>query len=300
MNTCPEKPALRRATTAILGTAAAWAAVSVAAWLPWLVLTSFAGTAAAQGSLSSRGGAAAIAAPRGSVFERDSDRPVAVDWTRGMILAVGAATGDLRAPSPAIARLTAQRRARAQAHERLLARASALQVDDQTIAVHARDEQVAARLRDAVDHAIDVAIDHGSDGSIVLTAGLPLEAVRLAVTGIPTSTVAASRPARKPPTAILIDARGVLEQPALGLQIEVDGTSYAGPAVFYRELGRARLDSRAGERVIRGRATGKRDSRLLLATGKAAGKNAGGVSGASIEAAATAGALVIIVIGKAR
>src|SRR5687767_10233649 len=53
-----------------------------------------------------------------------------VDWTRGLLVATGAAAGDLRAPSPEVARVKAERQARDAARTRLRRAARDLHLAD--------------------------------------------------------------------------------------------------------------------------------------------------------------------------
>jgi hypothetical protein len=213
----------------------------------------------------------------------------AIDWTRGVITAVGAAPGDIRAPSPELARVGAERRARAQAHERLLAAARALRLDDRLVGAWAdTDAAVAARLAEVVARALDLALDYGSDGSVVLTAGLPLEAVRLAVRDARVEDVAlGARADDARPTSLIIDARGVLDAPALGVRVVAGAVTYEGPVVFHRQAGTAGADARRGARPARGRARTGEAGRLVV-----------DLAPEVVTAANSARALVIVIIGK--
>lgn len=187
----------------------------------------------------------ALAAPT-TVLDR-SDKSAVIDWTRGMIIAAGAAAADLRAPSPRVARVKATREARTSAHERLMRRARALQLGARSVGAHAdADGTVRTRLETAVDRALQLSIDYASDGSVVMTAGLPLEAVRVAVSGASTRAVQA----RSEATAVIVDARSVLARPRLGLPVTTPAGAYTGPTVYHRTLEAALADKRAGNRVI--------------------------------------------------
>ncbi len=225
----------------------------------------------------------------------------AIDWTRGLVTAVGAAPGDIRSPSPELARVGAERRARAQAHKRLLAAARALRMEDRLVGAWAdADAAVAERLAAAVARALDLNMDYGSDGSVVLTAGLPLEAVRLAVHGAVVEDiddgddgedgedgeVAARVPAAQP-TSLIIDARGVLDAPVLGVRVVAGAAVYAGPVVFHRQAGAAGADARRGARPVRGRARSVEGGRLSVE-----------LPSEVVTAANSARALVIVIIGK--
>lgn len=131
-----------------------------------------------------------LAAPAHAAFERagekngraaDSHASVAsvpgvtgasVDWQRGVLEASASAAADLYAASVEVARLKAERLARARAEERLRRALAALR----------SDARLVARVGPAGVGALDVRsaqvrfIDYGSNGSVVLRLSLPLSA----------------------------------------------------------------------------------------------------------------------------
>ncbi len=206
-----------------------------------------------------------------------------VNWSRGMLVVTGASAADVRAPTPEVARIRAERRAREQARARLLAQARTVTwaggdtVGDQIDAAPA----AAARLARAVDRARDEDVDYSSDGSVVVRLALPLEAVRLAVTGAAEPPVDAAGV-----TAIIVDAPD-LAAPRLGLSLSAGSDAYAGPTVFYRNAADAAADPRAGDRVV----------------SATAGKVSGGavdVGAVDLAAWRRSQPLVIVVLGKKR
>ncbi|WP_428269386.1 hypothetical protein [Haliangium sp.] len=214
-----------------------------------------------------------------------------IDWTRGLIVASGAAPGDIRAPSPEVARVAARRRALAQARGRLAEAAGAVVVGARSVTAWAEAEPgVAQALGEAVERALVLEVEYGSDGSVVVQTGLPLEAVRQAVQGPArlalTGEGGAGEPSDRAPTAIVVDARAVLDRPALGLSLVADQVVYTGPVVFYRRPARARADARRGPRVVRTKATSVGDGELAVA-----------LSGQALAVAKAAQVLVIVVIG---
>jgi hypothetical protein len=97
---------------------------------------------------------------------------VTVDWQRGVLEASASAAADLYAASVDVARLKAERLARARAEERLRRALAALR----------SDARLSARLGTASVAGLDVRsaqvrfIDYGSNGSVVLRLSLPLTA----------------------------------------------------------------------------------------------------------------------------
>jgi hypothetical protein len=225
----------------------------------------------------------------------------AIDWSRGLITAVGAAAGDLRAPSPAIARVAAKRKALDQARARLDSRARALTLGTRPVAEHIENNAPArARLERALQHVVELDVSYGSDGSVVVTAGLPLEAIRLAVHGPPRPAPAERE--NSLPTAVIIDARKVMNTPILGVALNTPAGPRAAPTVFYRSVKAARADARLGQRAISLTAArlDKADAVLQVT---APGKKKGDVIDSlvsldSLDQALETGALVVIVIGK--
>jgi hypothetical protein len=206
-----------------------------------------------------------------------------VDWTRGLLIATGAAAGDLRAPSPEVARVKAERQARDAARTRLRRLARDLALADGRELGAALHGDVEERFDRALDQLVDQQIEHASDGSVVLATALPLEAARAAVYG-------ASEPASaEGPTAIVIEAGRHLKRPAIGVKLAAGDERYAGPTVFA-----SRSDSLPGERIgarpIRAKASGYRGGALQL------GRDAA----AQLAEAKAAGALVVIELAADR
>jgi len=208
-----------------------------------------------------------------------------LDWSRGLLVARGAAAGDLRAPSPNVARLGAERDARDAARRRLRALADDLPVaGGRTVGqVVKGDAAAAARLQRAVAASIDLAIDHATDGSVVLTEALPLEAVRAALYG-PSPVPAGA--AKDAPTALVIDATELKVTPALHLAVAAGAERYQGPTLFTaRRPGED--DPRLGARPAALRAARAGGTSLDLA---------GEAAATTLAAARDAGALVVVVV----
>ncbi len=234
---------------------------------------------------------------RGAVIESGPGQ-VRVDWSRGMVIATAAAAADLRAPSPPVARVGAMRRARQRARALLSQRVAQLPVGSRTVTAHrAADRTVAARLDEALDHLLDLEVRHASDGSVVLSAGLPLQAVRVALGGM-RRLEPGKTPVANFATAVIVDARSVLSAPSLLIGLATAAGRRVGPTVFYRDMKAARADPRLGSRAvgIAAKAAKRTDSGLDLELGESReGKTA---SLSEVERAVDAGALVVIVIGR--
>lgn len=204
-----------------------------------------------------------------------------VDWTRGLLIATGAAAGDLRAPSPELARLKAERQARDAAREELRRLARDLNLADGRELGAALEGEAKARFERALEAVVDERVEHASDGSVVLAAALPLEAARAALSG---ASPPAGAGGERGPTAIVVDAGRHLKRPALGVKLAAGSERYAGPTVFATRSEAVGPD-RLGERPVRAKATSYRGGALHLAGDDAAAQLAG---------ARAAGALVVV------
>lgn len=222
--------------------------------------------------------APAAGAVAGAVID-DRGGEGAIDWTRGLVISGGAAAADLRARTPEVARVGAERRARARARDALrdlvaqVPLASGRRVGD----VAASDTGAAEALERALERAIDVDIDYGTDGSVVVRLGLPLELLRSALGG------AAPPPGGAEVSGVLVRAGGVLDEPALGLALRAGDEIYTGPVVF-RRAG-ARRDPRLGGEVLEAEAESVHDGAVAI-----------DLDGDSLARARRAGALVVIVL----
>ncbi len=226
----------------------------------------------------------------------DKGQGARIDWTRGLVVARGAAAADLRAPSPQVARLAAERRARSAAQARLRELARDLKLaDGRTLgAALSKDPAAAARFDRALARTLDLAIDHTSDGSVLLSAGLPIEAIRAAAAGpmdLPTgagASTTAKAAATALPTALVVSAGKHLAHPVVGVVLTAGGERYAGPTVF---AGREQaIDAaRLGARPLRLKAGGGTGGSLELTGDEAERQLADGRA---------AGALVVIVVAE--
>jgi hypothetical protein len=214
-------------------------------------------------------------------------RRVCVDWTRGLLIAEGARAADLGAATPALARVAAERAARTAAGAALRQAVLELPTADgrPLRAVLRKQDGLQRRLEAELVQALDLEIDYASDGSVVLRAGLPIEAVRALLAGAPLTAIAADPPV----TALVVDATGVLAAPALGVTLHLGEESYAGPTVYHIQLEAAQRDPRLGPRPHLVRARRRRKGGVEL-------EGTAGFGVEALRAARAAGALVVIVI----
>jgi hypothetical protein len=190
---------------------------------------------------------------------------VVIDWTRGVVLAPAGAAADLRAPAISVARIRAERQAREDARAKVAAAARSLAIAGGQHVGEYLDGHPAARLQfeRAVERLAYEDVDYSSDGSVTVTARLPVEAVRSAVVG-PVRGRGAGDAAV---TALIVDATGVLDTALLALTVRIDQTDYRGPTVFYTTAEGAAADPRLGPRPVQARATALRGNALVIDDG---------------------------------
>ena len=207
-----------------------------------------------------------------------------IDWTRGMIIARGAAAADLRAPSLSIARIAAERRAHTAARVRLskLARSMSQLRGEGNAGKAVATGAPARRFAQLLAESRVLTIHHASDGSVVVKAGIAIEAVRAAIAGPGVMPPGA----KNAPSAVVIDARGVLGKPGLGLEILGGKERYVGPTVFHKSAASAGVDPRLGKKPYRVTATGYNNGVVKLPKAAAS----------QVAAARKAGALVVLVL----
>jgi hypothetical protein len=150
---------------------------------------------------------------------------VAVDWGRGVITARGFGPADRNAPSPAVARVAAERAAIARARVALAAAVAAVP-GWRTLGL---DPAAPAMAREIAAAPV-LALERGTDGSVTATVGLGVEAVRQAAAG-PRVIVGDDGP----PVVVAIDVRALAPAvvPAVGLElIGAGGARWRGPIRF--------------------------------------------------------------------
>lgn len=145
---------------------------------------------------------------------------VTLDWRRGVVTARGFGPADRNAPSPAVARVAAERRAIDNARAALGTAVAAVPGP--------RLDPAAPAIARELGLAPVATIARGTDGSVKVEVVLGLEALRQAVDG--------PRPVTGDdgaPTTVVIDARAVRLTPRVGLAvIGAGGARWRGPVRF--------------------------------------------------------------------
>jgi hypothetical protein len=134
-------------------------------------------------------------------------------WALGRVEATGIGAADLRAPSPDIARVAAERAARRTARAQLEAETRALP--------WAGGGTVGARADGALAAAAVDEVRYQSDGSVIVRMHIELDAL--------------AGPPAEAGAALAVDARRLEIAPAAGWALAGGGARYAGPIRFVRE-----------------------------------------------------------------
>jgi hypothetical protein len=168
----------------------------------------------------------AVSAP---LARADAAKPDAKpDWTRGLVLASAVGVADRHAPSPVAARGPARRAAEEAARKQLALALPGLPLaGGGTLAGRFEEAGVKARVDRALAAAIVVDAEPSTDGSWKVTLGVPIEAIRQALTG--PRPVAASDSAGPEIVVVTLD-RAVT--PAVGYKL---GT-LAAPTIWVKEV----------------------------------------------------------------
>jgi hypothetical protein len=176
-----------------------------------------------------------------------------VDWGRGVVSAHGGAPASLRAPGPGVARVTAERKARAAALEKLEASIGKLPLWGGGQVGHLLAERPAAktRLMTVIAEApVVVSPRYASDGGVELDLELPLDAVAAALGG--SGEEAASAQADDPTPARIVTTPGKHEP----------GIVPGGRVHFAHSVEEARKTAESAKVVHLGKATARELSKM--------------------------------------
>ncbi|HWO25225.1 MAG TPA: hypothetical protein VNO30_41080 [Kofleriaceae bacterium] len=149
------------------------------------------------------------------------------DWARGLVIATGVGVADRHAPSPVNARGPAREAALAAAQKQLAAALPALPLaGGGTLADRLGDAAVKARVDRAIAAAIVVDAEPSTDGSWRVSLGVPIEAIRQALTG---PRAAPASDVDGPPVVVVEGARAT---PAIGYKLG----PVAAPALWVKDV----------------------------------------------------------------
>jgi hypothetical protein len=171
----------------------------------------------------------AVSAASAPLARADAVKPDAKpDWARVLVLVSAVGVADRHAPSPVAARGPARRAAEEAARKQLARALPGLPLaEGGTLAGKLEEAGVKARVDRAIAAALVVDAEPSTDGSWKVTLGVPIEALRQALTG--PRPVAASDPAGPEVVVVTLD-RAVT--PAVGYKL---GT-LAAPAIWVKDV----------------------------------------------------------------
>lgn len=176
-----------------------------------------------------------------------------VDWQRGLLIARGIGVGDLRSPSRKLARVKAERQAKTRCKKALLAEVGSIR---SAAGKKASALAKAEELQGLADSILPLTTDYGTDGSVVVEMGLPLDALRTLLHG----PDPLQSEVLEGPSLIVIDARALPVKPALGYSLDDGNQNYRGPTLFFNSEKAARAASKGGKTapliVAKGRSSG--------------------------------------------
>lgn len=177
-----------------------------------------------------------------------------IDWQRGLLVARAAVPGDLGAPSREMARIKAERQARARCRAALFVAMQSVPLAPGLSAEPLSEESLPL---------LPLATDYGMDGSVVIEMAMPLDALR--------TLYAAADPIVAPgasgPEVLLIDARGLRLARAVGYELGDGDSSYRGPSLFFADEDSARQDVRIGKQSKMLVASSAREGRIRVPQG---------------------------------
>jgi hypothetical protein len=182
-----------------------------------------------------------------------------VDWARGLIIARGVAAADLRAPSPDIARVAAERAAREALQKQLRDDLRSLPVaGGGTVGARADKDATAKAALDEIVKGTKPERTLHSDGSVTVQVTVPLSRVSESVLG------AKPEGTDERATLLVVDARKLkTAKPALGWRVRAGDVTRTAPTYFLATPDPAEAPA------LEARATAARDGVLVIDLPKA-------------------------------
>jgi len=211
---------------------------------------------------------------------KDVETPVGstgkVDWTTGVITAVGIGAPPAQSANAASARAMAERAAQVVAYRNLLEAVKGVQIDSQTVVEMAmvQSDTIRASVSGYVQGATIMDKKYMSDGSVEVTVGMKLTGA-LADALLPKAPTTPPAPVTPPTgmtpaslgqlyTGLIVDARGLGAKPAMVPKIvnedgkEVYGSAWIsrdyavreGMAGYLRELDQAKSNPRVTDKPL--------------------------------------------------
>lgn len=163
-----------------------------------------------------------------------TDARTGVDWQEQVLKATGSGAPDMRATSPAQARLGAEKAAQLDAFRNLLGQVKGIHVSaDKTVGDQMGQDEIRARVEGVIKGYRVVKKRYFSDQGVELDVEVPLASISLAVLPVPAEApLPGERSGGDRHTGLVVDVRGLGVQPVLSPRL-VDET---GKELYGQEM----------------------------------------------------------------
>ncbi|HXX30638.1 MAG TPA: hypothetical protein VEJ89_07965 [Myxococcaceae bacterium] len=224
-------------------------------------------------------------APPPAAAKAPTDGRTTVDWQDQVLKATGSGAPDMRATSPAQARLGAEKAAQLDAFRNLLGQAKGIRVSaSQTVGDRMVTEEIRARVEGVIKGYRVVKKRYFSDQGVELDVEVPLASISLALFPAPADApTPAGNPGGDRHTGVVVDVRGLGVQPALaprlldeagrllyGLEVLSDAArKTTGAAGWFKSMDAATRARAVGDAPLVLKAARAQGSDLILAAAEA-------------------------------
>lgn len=197
---------------------------------------------------------------------KDAKKPApGVNWEGQVVKATGSGAPDMRASSPAQARLGAERAAQMDALRNLLAQVKGIQVHaGQTLGDEMGKDSIRAKVEGTVKGFKVTAKRYFSDNGVEIDVEVPLGALTEVVDDGGATKAALKSDGEEKNTGLVVDARGLNVKPALAPKLvdasgnavygidclSSDAKKSAGVAAYAKNLDEAKKNMRVGDRPL--------------------------------------------------
>lgn len=202
-----------------------------------------------------------------------------VNWQGQMVKATGAGAPDVKASSPAQARLGAERAATLDAFRNLLAQVKGIQISaGKTVNDAVASDEIKSKVEGIVKGYKIVGKRYFSDNGVEIDVEVPLAALTDVFDPEPTQQMATKTEGEKVNTGLVIDARGLKVSPALAPRVldeagkalysvdslSPDARKQTGVASYVQSLDDAKKSMKVGDKPLIVKAAKANGTDLLL------------------------------------
>jgi hypothetical protein len=213
-------------------------------------------------------------------FTGDQKASPGVNWNGQTVKATGAGAPDMKASSPAQARLGAERAAQLDAFRNLLAQVKGIQISaGKTVNDAITKDEIKAKVEGVVRGFKVVGKRYYSDNGVVIDVEVPLAMLTEVIDPDPQQLVATKVEGEKSSTGLVIDARGLKVTPALAPRVlgadgkplysvdslSADARKTSGVLSYVQSLDEAKKNMKAGDKPMILKASEAKGTDLVLA-----------------------------------